>query len=274
MKIFLSLFAALLSLNQVSALVAQSREVVHRDAENTACDDPSTAIPLFEGYSPSGFDHFYTINAAEMENAVHNLGYTFDGDAAYVFESRRSDAATIPLYRMFNSIAVNHFYTTSASERDNAIINLGYTDEGTAAFVYSSSICDSIPLYRLYSPRATDDFYTTSASERDIAVKRLGYNYEGIAAYDIQSRNSDSLSHFVTVCYRLTYEPAMPPDSHRLSCTMPLALAHHPNIGINAWPGRTMGECVPLLPRFSHLPTRGRSRENELTVYICEFVGV
>ncbi|THH12952.1 hypothetical protein EW146_g7219 [Bondarzewia mesenterica] len=184
-KTFLSLSAILLSLNQVSALVAQSREVMDQDAEvqNTYCDYSSSAIPLYRGYTPSGTDHFYTTNAAEMENAVDKLGFTSEGDAAYVFGSHSSYTSTIPLYRMYSSSAVDHFYTTSASERDNAVNNLGYSDEGIAAFVYSSNICGSIPLYRVYSPGATDHFYTTSASERDNAVVNLGYNDEGVAAY-------------------------------------------------------------------------------------------
>jgi hypothetical protein len=43
----------------------------------------------------------------------------------------------IPLYRLRN--AVEHLYTTSAAERDNAIAQYGYTDEGIACYVQPSA---------------------------------------------------------------------------------------------------------------------------------------
>jgi len=36
---------------------------------------------------------------------------------------------------MYSPSAVDHFYTTSASERDNAVDNLGYVDEGISCYV-------------------------------------------------------------------------------------------------------------------------------------------
>ena len=151
--------------------------------QTTYCDDPYYAIPLYRGYSGSGTDHFYTTNGPEMENAVSKLGYAYEGEPGYVFGSYSSYTDTIPLYRMYSGSAVDHFYTTSASERDNAVEHLGYSDEGIAAYVYATDICGAIPLYRTYSPGATDHFYTTSESERNNAVAHLGYNDEGIAAY-------------------------------------------------------------------------------------------
>lgn len=41
-----------------------------------------------------------------------------------------------PLYRVFSEAEQNHFYTTSAPERDNATANLGYRDEGIAGHVW------------------------------------------------------------------------------------------------------------------------------------------
>lgn len=42
------------------------------------------AKPFYRGYSPGATDHFYTTNLQEMENAVNNLGYKFEGIAAWV----------------------------------------------------------------------------------------------------------------------------------------------------------------------------------------------
>ena len=122
-----------------------------------------------------------------MVNAVKKLGYAYEGEPGYVFGSHASSTPTIPLYRMYSGGAVDHFYTTSASERDNAVNRLGYTDEGIAAYVHATNIRGTIPLYRTYSPGATDHFYTTSESERNNAVAHLGYRDEGIAAYVVSA---------------------------------------------------------------------------------------
>lgn len=44
---------------------------------------------------------------------------------------------SIPLYRLRNVPPDAHFYTTSAAERDNAVINLGFADEGIAGYVWT-----------------------------------------------------------------------------------------------------------------------------------------
>ncbi|KAI0322134.1 hypothetical protein OF83DRAFT_1049947, partial [Amylostereum chailletii] len=147
------------------------------------CSDPSSAVALLRGYSSSATDHFYTTNAAEMQNAVANLGYSQEGNAARVFPSHDATSSTIPLYRIYRSKDTDHFYTTDANERAT-VIAAGGSDEGVAGYVYADSSCPGlVPLYRVFSPSADDHFYTTNAAERDNAVNSLGYNNEGIAAY-------------------------------------------------------------------------------------------
>jgi 2,5-diketo-D-gluconate reductase B len=45
---------------------------------------------------------------------------------------------TAPLLRVFNPTSGDHFYTTSVAERDNAVANGGYRDEGVACHVFPS----------------------------------------------------------------------------------------------------------------------------------------
>ena len=89
----------------------------------------------------------------------------------------------IKVFWLYSPSGTDHFYTTNAAERDNAAANLGYSEEGTAAYVFSTAVCGSVPLYRMYNPSIIDHFYTTSAPERDNAINNLGYHDEGIAAY-------------------------------------------------------------------------------------------
>ncbi len=95
----------------------------------------------------------------------------------------------IPLYRLYNARANNHFYTSNASERDYAINSLGYRSEGSLGNVSANQVSGSSPLYRLYSARWNNHFYTTSAAEKDAAI-RSGFRLDGVVGYVADSGNS------------------------------------------------------------------------------------
>jgi hypothetical protein len=105
----------------------------------------------------------------------------------------------------------DHFYTTSAEERDFAIVEYGFTNEGTACHVYGSQALGTAPLYRTFASNtfSGDHFYTMSAAERDYAVTDHGHLDEGIACYVYGSQvantvplyrlfNSHNDDHFYT----------------------------------------------------------------------------
>ncbi|KAJ7581111.1 hypothetical protein C8J56DRAFT_959124 [Mycena floridula] len=68
-----------------------------------------------------------------MKNSISKLGYTTENSAGKIFTTK--ELGTIPFYRLWNPTVKDHFYTTSATERDSAASG-GYTEEGTAGFVY------------------------------------------------------------------------------------------------------------------------------------------
>jgi hypothetical protein len=70
---------------------------------------------------------------------VNNLGYSYEGITGYVYPPSGSSCGGAPLYRLYNPTIVDHFYTMSAPERDNAATKLGYTEEGTAAYILVSN---------------------------------------------------------------------------------------------------------------------------------------
>src|SRR6266508_3990202 len=91
----------------------------------------------------------------------------------------------------------DHFYTPSTAERDNAVANLGYVDEGVAC--WAPVILQGVGrtgFFRLFSPASGDHFYTTSAPERDNAVANLGYINEGIACDVLGAAGAGTTSLF------------------------------------------------------------------------------
>jgi hypothetical protein len=77
----------------------------------------------------------------------------------------------------------DHFYTTSLTERDNAIDNLGYQSEGAACYVFAGATAGAVPLHRLFNPTSGDHFYTTSDQERNTAIANSGYQSEADACF-------------------------------------------------------------------------------------------
>jgi hypothetical protein len=144
---------------------------------------------LLRAWNPTIKDHFYTANAAEMNNAVSSLGYQREKSPGRVFHAAVS--GTVPLYRAWNQDITDHFYTTNKAEMDKAVSSLGYKAEGITGYLYSGprqGCSNFVPLYRTWSPSATDHFYTSNKTERDVAISRFGYQDEGITGYIFVAR--------------------------------------------------------------------------------------
>jgi hypothetical protein len=140
------------------------------------CAPTAVRIPLFRLYNRRSGDHFYTTSAPERLTALRG-GYSDEGVATTVFRSAQFGGPVIPFYRLYNKRSGDHFYTASEREARSAS---GYTPEGIAGYVYTTSVCNSVPLYRLYNGK--DHFYTKDTAERDSA-RRGGYRVEGAAAF-------------------------------------------------------------------------------------------
>lgn len=80
-------------------------------------------------------DHFYTTDESEKERAVSEFGYRAEGVMTHVWRTE-GDAwvQSTPIFRTYNPDVGNHFYTTSESEKNNAVNNLGYRDEGKLGY--------------------------------------------------------------------------------------------------------------------------------------------
>ena len=82
------------------------------------------------------------------------------------------------MFRLYNPNSGEHFYTSSAPEKDN-LVSVGWKYEGVA---WNAPKISNVPVYRLYNPNAGDHHYTISAAEKDNLVK-AGWRYEGIGWY-------------------------------------------------------------------------------------------
>ena len=143
-------------------------------------------IPLYRLHHSAISRHFYTNSENEKNNAIQNLGYTFEGIAGFLYENQQT--GTTPFYRSYNPSSFDHFYTMNAAEK-NAVQNLGYTFEGVTGYIYAAQQLNTEPLYRMFS-YSGGHFYTMNATEKNNAVQNLGYTFEGVAGYMFTSQIS------------------------------------------------------------------------------------
>jgi hypothetical protein len=141
---------------------------------NGSCDDAALAgcrVAIHRAGGANG--HFYTRDAAEAEALGYTIEalayyYLYDAVAANLrpffrcskangkpfnttdtaceglggglatlgFIAAEPVCGSSPLYRVFEPVSGDHFYTVSLAERDNAIALYGYQDQGIAGYVW------------------------------------------------------------------------------------------------------------------------------------------
>lgn len=89
------------------------------------------SVPLYRMTGGNG-DTLLTIDGNER-GSMQAHGYRDAGIAGYVSSSQA--AGTQPLYRLSNAQGDAHFYTTSASERQQ-FLSQGFKDEGTVGYIW------------------------------------------------------------------------------------------------------------------------------------------
>jgi hypothetical protein len=138
--------------------------------------------------------HALGLNHSDVSGAL--MWPTYTGQRFLRFD----DIAGIRSLYGTRTIIGDHFYTTSAAERDRADADVGYDPEGVACYVYNTKQAGTTELFRLLYPATSDHFYTTSTVERDNAVSEFGYVSEGVACYVYDTKQAGT-----TELYRLLH---------------------------------------------------------------------
>ncbi len=105
-------------------------------------------------------------------------------------DSNLTRGETGPIYRLYHIAEVNHFYTTSKEEKNNAL-NSGYIYEGIIGYLSPVQTIGTAALYRLYHIAEVNHFYTINPEERDAAIRINNYSYDGVQGYVYTIRRAD-----------------------------------------------------------------------------------
>uniref|UniRef100_UPI002ACB13E2 glycoside hydrolase family 2 TIM barrel-domain containing protein n=1 Tax=Paratractidigestivibacter sp. TaxID=2847316 RepID=UPI002ACB13E2 len=136
-------------------------------------------------YNPYTGEHFYTSDAAEVENCVaagwNNEGVGWTAPLG-------SYAGATPVYRLYNSYVEggDHMYTASEDEKES-LIAAGWTYEGIGWYSAPADGSTYVEVLRAYNPYAATGthHYTTNEAEID-TLTDAGWNAEGVAWYGLK----------------------------------------------------------------------------------------
>ena len=154
--------------------------------------------PVREGYDFAGW---YTDEACTV---AYDFAAPVEGDMTLYAKWNQ----TVAMYRLYNPYTGEHFYTSSAFERDS-LVSVGWESEGEGWVAPSAGA----PVYRLYNPyvEGGDHHYTLSVVERDSLVE-AGWEYEGVGWYSASDEDGNAIKGAVPI-YR-QYNPYATTGTH------------------------------------------------------------
>ncbi|KAF9443556.1 hypothetical protein P691DRAFT_737730 [Macrolepiota fuliginosa MF-IS2] len=146
------------------------------------CQNTKSAWPLRRMWNAAWQDHFYDTDG-NMINYAGTIGFVEEYPPGRVFLSQVAD--TVPLWRCFWPLDLDHLYTADEAEFRAAVAKgcEAFPEPGSIGFLYKTQKCKSLPLYRLYSEQRKDHLYTSDSAERDNLIKTGVYKDEGITGY-------------------------------------------------------------------------------------------
>ena len=139
----------------------------------------TTQGKVYRMYDPGRGEHFYTKNAAEMQQLV-SLGWHHEANADFIVVDAK-DVNAIPVYRLYNPNGGGmHFYTENAAEAKH-LRSVGWNYEGISHYVYVKNANKGVAQYRLYNPNSTngEHNWTTDVGEWTM-LKNAGWKDEGV----------------------------------------------------------------------------------------------
>lgn len=144
--------------------------------------DEAVAVPLYESWrNTRPYYRFYSTDVDQLR-LFEASGYTVNWDIPLCYISRMSKRGLLPLYRLYNASNGDRLYTTSMSEKNHAISQLGYVFEYIEGYVVPPKYCHWVPntviFNRYYKPEYGERTIAYHPNETEVLY--LG-NYEGPA---------------------------------------------------------------------------------------------
>ena len=168
------------------------------------------------------------LNTAELE-AAEAIASTVSSAKALPKASfnatSKAVAGVVPVYRFFNTRTQAHFYTTSATERDqirNTLPQFQY--EGEAFSAMGAAGAGLSPVHRFFNTQTGVHFYTISDDEKNhIQATLPQFRYEGVAyhASKVAGAGLIPLHRFYLATRGFHFYSASPTEAAYIKTTLP-----------------------------------------------------
>ena len=152
-------------------------------------DGTSFAAPYVTGLVGLLWGYDNSLTNSQVKSKIIYTGDALSSLSGNIFSGRRINASSAitqnTIFRFFNTIRGNHFYTMSGIERDNIVASLpDWNYEGVSYTAYPTQVTNTSPIYRFFNTRNGFHFYTQNEVEKNDIITNLPiWNYEGVSCY-------------------------------------------------------------------------------------------
>jgi hypothetical protein len=145
-------------------------------------------VPVYRFFNNKLGTHLYTTSLDELGtmldnflSTVPNNEWNYEGYKFYVYSDNSTNAASVPVYRFFNTKEGGHLYTISDAEKNTISSTLPkYNYEGIKFYVMPDATDGFVPVYRFFNTKTGTHLYTISEIEKSTIQNTLTqYNFEG-----------------------------------------------------------------------------------------------
>ena len=206
----------------------------------TASTQPVASFsPVMRFWNNQTNEHFYTISQVEVAYVQsHYPQYILEGVAYYAPTAPASDGRT-SLYRFWNQVNGEHFYTSSVAERDHIIATWPqFVYEGPVYYVYGLAVPPPgpgpLPPAIVLTASATSipvlpGEITLSATATDAAGKIVSVTfYEGTTPITVQTTPPFNYTVHLTVAGAYSYSAVVVDDKGASATSTPIVVQAGP----------------------------------------------
>ena len=177
-----------------SSTLGEDTHIIRNDSTDVETYGRTSSYhKAFEPTAVYGDDYLYVIGENDTEPDVMYFRSTrMTAPEPEPDPTPEPEVKTVPMFRLYNPNSGEHFYTASASERDQ-VVAAGWNDEGIGWYAPENGKGE--PVYRLYNANGGEHHYTLSTDERDGLVA-VGWTDEGIGWYSDPARTVEVLREY------------------------------------------------------------------------------
>ncbi len=147
-----------------------------------------SGTPLFRLHKTSDTTHYYTTSKTQRNLYIQQHGFQYEGISGFAYDSVRFKRASggVELHHAYHFSRTDNFYTISKAEKDRAVSQLGFSDQGVTTYVSPDGKANPFSMYLpvAYLGSGVDSsFGFFQYSNQDISLPGRGLSFVFVRTY-------------------------------------------------------------------------------------------